>query len=103
VSPKRCPGLGAEWRDREPVTGCESGQERFRQQLDVAIPVTQRRQREDDHLQAIVEILAEFSAANGSSQVDVSRSDQTDIHVAGCQPADPPNLSALQSAQQLGL
>ena len=69
----------------------------------VVAPFAQRRQRDLDHVDAEVEVLAERAGGHGALEIAVGGGDDADVDVHLGQPAQPRELAVLQHLQQLGL
>src|SRR5690606_30663676 len=69
----------------------------------VALALAQRRKHQRHHIDAIIQIGAEFLLDDRLFQILVGRGDKTDIHLDGAAAADPFELAFLEHAQQLGL
>src|ERR1043166_4836594 len=65
--------------------------------------LTQWRRRDRDHIEPVIQILAELSCAYELHQVAVRSGDYPNIHANGFRAADALELALLQDAQQLGL
>ena len=100
---ERGAGFGVQLRHRQSVGGRDPLDEGAGQQLDVAFPIPQRWQHQDDDVEPVVEVLAELSPAHGLSQIDVRCRDDADIDLPALLSADPANAASLQGAQQLRL
>ena len=66
-------------------------------------PLAQRRHRDLDHLQAVIEILAELAAQHHRFEVAVGGGDDADVDVDRFVAAKLGELRVLQHVQQLGL
>ena len=66
-------------------------------------PGAQRRQAHTDHVQPIVEVLAEAPVGDRPVEVPVRRRDDTDIDRVRLRGADRAHLHFLENAQQLDL
>ena len=73
------------------------------QQRDVAGALAQRRQLDRDHVDAVVELLAELPLGDGLAQVAVRRRHDAHVHVDERGAADAADLPLLQRAQELDL
>ena len=69
----------------------------------VALPTPQRGQRDVDHVEPIVQILAEFSLRDQLLQVAVRRGDEADVHGLGLVAAHALELPLLEHSKQLHL
>ncbi len=78
-------------------------QEVQRQRFDVLRALAQRRQLDDDGIEAVKQILAESPALDLGVQVGVGRRQDTRVDVTEPRRADALHLASLQHAQQLGL
>ena len=58
---------------------------------------------EHQHLEPVVEVLAEEARRHAALEVLVGGADEADVHPEGAGVADPPNLAVLEGAQQLRL
>jgi hypothetical protein len=65
--------------------------------------VAQRRQRQGDDVEAVVEVLPELTPGDRGGKIDVGRPDDADVDLTGVLTADPANRPRLERAQQLGL
>ena len=72
----------------------------LRQILD---PIAQRRHADRDHVDPVVEILAEPSFLDRLLEIDVGRRDQPEVGLDRLRSADALDLAFLDGAQQLGL
>jgi hypothetical protein len=75
----------------------------LREQRNVFAPLTERRQRHRDDVQAVKEVLAERPLLDHLAQVHVARGDDADVESHRARFADTLDLALLQRAQQLGL
>jgi alpha-D-ribose 1-methylphosphonate 5-triphosphate synthase subunit PhnL len=75
----------------------------LRQQRNVLAPLAQRRQLRRDHVEAVVQVLAELAAGDRLLQVAVGGRDDAHVDLARSVAADGPHLAFLQHAQQLDL
>ena len=75
----------------------------FRQQRDVRAAVAERRQRDGDDVDAIVEVLAKASLVDFLGQLAIGGCDQADVDPDRLVAADAAHFAFLQDAQQLGL
>ena len=73
------------------------------QQRDVLAPLAQRRQRDRDDVQAVVEVLAELAFLDHLAQVGVGGRDDARVELDRARLADALDLPLLERAQQLGL
>ena len=85
------------------LTGGELAQEVVREQRQVVQPFPQRRNRQGDDLQPVVEIFPERALRDRLLQVAVRRREQPEVHVDVAAAADPHDLPLLKHAQQLHL
>jgi hypothetical protein len=69
----------------------------------VLAPIAQRRQRDLEHTQPVVQVLAELTALHRAVEIAVGRRDQPDIHLDQARAAEAHELTLLEHAQQLGL
>ena len=69
----------------------------------VFLVLAQRRNIDGDHVEAVVEILAERAFFERGAQVAVGGGDQADIHFERFRAAEPLEFALLQDAQQLHL
>ena len=70
---------------------------------DVVEPLAQRRQRDLEHAEPVVEVLAELAALHRRVQVAVGGGDHADVGRDHARAAEPHELALLEHAQQLGL
>ena len=75
----------------------------FGQRRAVAAPLAQRRQRDAQHRQPVVEVGAEAALAHARLEVAVRRADHPHAHRDRARAADPHHLAFLQHAQQARL
>ena len=80
-----------------------AAQEERRERRDVLDALAQRRQRDRDHAQAEVEVLAEPAFLHRLVEVDVGGGDQAEVGLDRAGAADALDLALLNRAQQLGL
>ena len=73
------------------------------QQMDVPVPVAQRRQRHLHHRQPVIQILAKRILRHGLLQINIGRGHHAGIHRNRLPPADPFNRLFLQKTKQLHL
>ena len=79
------------------------GQERLAQRQDVVTPVTQRWQPDREHIEAVIEVLAELSVRNGSLQITVRGGDHPGVRAQHPGATQPLELAFLKHAEKLGL
>ena len=77
--------------------------ERLHQERNVLDALAQRREVHGDHVQAVVEILAERSLLHHLRQVGVGRGDDADVDLDRARIANALELALLQHAQHLHL
>src|SRR6185503_19428660 len=65
--------------------------------------LTERRQRDRKHVEAVIQIAAKSSFSHFFSEVAIGRGDDSHVDVDGPRTAETFDLSFLQHAQQLGL
>ena len=73
------------------------------EQRDVVGALAQRRQVHREHVDAVVEVLAEAAARDELIEIAVGRGDDADVDATILIVADPAELLRLQDAQELGL
>ena len=73
------------------------------QQQDVGLALAQRRHEDREHVQPVVEILAELAGGDRLLQILVGGGDQADVGADRLGAAQPLELALLQHAQQLDL
>ena len=73
------------------------------EQRDVLAAIAQRRERDREHVEPIVQVAAEAALAHFLGQIAVGRGDDAHVDVHRARAAQPLELSFLQHAQQLGL
>src|ERR1035441_3303708 len=103
VPPERFEGPGGERLRAAAVALGGPRSEEIHEKGDVFAPLPQRRNPQDDRVQAIEEVVAERSRRHAPLQVFVRGRDQTDVDVDRLRPADPLEVVPLEDAQQLGL
>ena len=74
-----------------------------RQYGNILATLAQRRQRDEGDIQAIVEVFAETTLADGLHQVHVGGGDHPHVHLNGLARADAGDFALLQNAQQFDL
>jgi hypothetical protein len=74
-----------------------------RQYGNILATLAQRRQRDEGDIQAIVEVFAETTLADGLHQVHVGGGDHPHVHLNGLARADAGDFALLQHAQQFDL
>src|SRR5256714_2453795 len=79
------------------------GEEVRGEQGDVAVALAQRRQRDLDAADAVVEVLAEASLLDGRFELAVRGGDDADVGGAVGGVADAPKLAVLQETEKLRL
>ncbi len=67
---------------------------------DVVSAFAQRRDPDADHVDPVIEIVAETTGLDLTLEIAVGRRNQADIHVTRAGVADPPDLAALEEPQQ---
>src|SRR5437763_622465 len=78
-------------------------EEGVRQQEDVVAPLTQRRQRDLDAANAVIEVLAKTSFLDGLIELAIRRRHDPDVGGTVRRLADTPELAVLEETQQLRL
>src|SRR3990172_727463 len=78
-------------------------QEEPSERQDVLASLTQRRDEQREHPQAVVEILAELQPGDAGSQVLVGRTEDAHIHGEGARVADAADLATLEDTKELRL
>src|SRR5882762_4270997 len=73
------------------------------QRYDVRLPVAQRRHEDGEHVESVVEILAELPLGDGLFEIPVGGADQADVDLHRLRPAQALELLFLQDAEQLHL
>ena len=96
-------GLGVDAVDGALVLVAEPGEEMLDQRADVGQALAERRQRDADHVDPVVEVLTEGPLLDEFSQVLVGGHDDADVHVEGLIAADGFELPLLKDAQELDL
>src|SRR5512143_2243715 len=74
-----------------------------REEHDIVRTVAQRRQRDRDDVEPIVQVLAELAALHRASEIHVRRGDDAHVDRDRFGAADPPRPTLLEYAQQLAL
>ena len=95
--------LGGEARDRLVVLGSIDPDEVLREQRDVLPAVAQRRDRDHDDAEAVVEVVPEPSLRDHLLQVHVGRGDDPHVGLLRLDAPDPHELLFLDDAEQLRL
>ena len=90
-------------RDRLAVLGRRARDERLDEEGNVLLPVAQRRQRDGDDAEAVIEVLAELSLRHEARQVRVRRRDDAHVGADRLDGADRQELALLEDAQELRL
>ena len=75
----------------------------FTEERDVPGALAERRERDGDDAEAVVEVLAEAPRRDGLLEIPVRRRDDAHVDVEVARPADPPEGLLLEEAQELGL
>src|SRR5690606_16424325 len=70
---------------------------------EIAFALTQRRQEDRHHADAIIEVGAKLAFLNRLFQIAIGRADKTNVDLHRARSADALELALLQHAQQLGL
>src|SRR6516164_10749316 len=83
-----------------PQLAADLAQEISRENLDIAAALAQRRQVDRQHIEAVIEILAQLACRNRLAQPHIGRRDYPDINLDRLTPTDAQDLSFLQKAQQ---
>ena len=73
------------------------------QHRNIVLPLPQRRHRDLQHRQPVIQILPETAVPHRLLQIAVGRGNQADIHLDGMDPAHAFELTLLQHPQQLHL
>ena len=105
------PGIGAQSRARigvqllrgQPVLAAGPLEEGLRQHQDVAAALPERRQRERQHREPMIEVLAEAPLAGGRLQVEIAGGDDAHVHRLAPGGAEPAHDALLDGGQELGL
>src|SRR6266481_1326019 len=92
-----------ETADRLPVLRRVPADEMFRQQRDVLDAVAQRREDHLDHVEAVVEVLAELPLPHPAGKVLVGGGHHAAVHLDRAGPAQALDLAVLQEPEQLHL
>jgi hypothetical protein len=95
--------LGCEAQGRATVLPGRAVEEVGRQQPDVLPALAQGRQLDLDHVEPVVEVVAEAPGLGLGQQVAVGGGDHPDVHDPQVVVAQAPQLAALQGAQELHL
>src|SRR5262249_10744691 len=83
--------------------GRELGNQELYQQRDVAGPFAQRRQRDGEDVEAVIQVLPKLALPDGLRQVPIGRRDDAKIEPTRVRGADALELALLQHAQELHL
>jgi hypothetical protein len=75
----------------------------LREQADVVAALTQRRHRQRQHVEPVVQVLAEGARGHGGLEIDVGGRDHAHIDLDRARAADAIDGAFLQEAQQVGL
>ncbi len=89
--------------DRLVVAVVELGEERLHQQRQVVLAQAERRQLDGEHVQPVVQVLAQLAVLDGVGRVHVGRRNHADVHRLLVAPAEAAERPLLQDAQQLHL
>ena len=73
------------------------------QYRDVLAPFAQRRQRDRQHVQPVVEVLAELAFGDHLFEIALAAGDDADVHGNGARAAEPLDGAVLQHPQELHL
>ena len=73
------------------------------EQRNVLAAIAQRRQLDREHVQPVVEVLAQLAGPHRLGRVEVGRGDDPDVHRLLLAAAETPERALLQHAQQLHL
>src|SRR5690606_31087979 len=96
-------GFRAEVQGRQIHAGPDSGEQSLGNQHDVVATFAQRRQLQLDHVEAVVEVLAEQALVRQCLEVPVGGGHQPHIDLLRLDRADAADLAFLQYPQQPGL
>lgn len=94
---------GRQDRDRQAVGTSQPLEEALRQQLEVAAPFTQRRQRQRHHVQAVEEVLPELAPPDRRPEVGMRGRDDPHVDAMGLLAAHAPDLATLEGPEELRL
>src|SRR5262249_37034542 len=86
-----------------PELALEGTEHHLYERGDVLGPLAQRRHMDDEHVQAVEEVLAEASLCDHFAQVRVRRGDHPDIELPRLRRADGPYLPGFQESEELHL
>jgi len=103
VARERRARLGREPLRGPRVLGARAPQEVLGEQLDVAGALAQRRQRDRDRREPVVEILAEAARAHRGGEVLVGRGDELHVERLGTRAAEPAHGALVERREQLRL
>ena len=103
VRAERGPGVGAQGLGREPIVGARADEERFGEQDDVATPLPERRQRDGQDGEAVVEGLEEPLCPHGGLEVDARRRDDPGLSRLAPRAAETPDRALLDCCEKLRL
>ena len=103
VRAQRSPGVRREHLGRKVVFGAGSGQEVLGELQDVIAPLPQRRKREGDDREAMIEVFPELAGPDGRREVLVRRGDDPDVHRFTSRAAQAPDPLLFDRAQELHL
>ena len=90
-------------RDRPAVPRVELVDEHLNEQRQVVLALTQRRQRDLEDVEPVVEVFPQLAVLDGHRRVLVRRGDDADVHRLFVFAADAPERALLQDPQQLHL
>src|SRR5208282_607601 len=105
------PGVGAKHLDgltrnpgvRAPHFFREAPDEVFAKQRNIALPVPQRRKRNSNDLEPVVEVFPEFALRKSGFKIAIGRSDYSNVNRNGFAGAEPLDASFLEQAQDFRL
>ena len=103
VRAQRGDGVGLERLRFELLLPCEVRQEVARQHLDVALAVAQRRQRDPEDVEPVVQVFTELQTSDSVMQRVVRRGHDAATDLDLLQTAQAAHAALLERAQQLGL
>ena len=103
VGLERLPRLVRQSLDLGAVAAVAVIDEARHQQRDVLEPIAQRRQMQAQHIEAVVEVLAELALLDRVLGILVGGGEVAHVDLDLAVPADPAHLAVLEHAQQLGL
>src|SRR4029077_9151093 len=92
-----------QWVDRAAHLGGEPGGKGGSKQRNVVLARAQRRNRDREDVEAVVEIVAKFAFRDRFLEIAIRRGDHAQVHLSRLRAADRLEFAFLQNAEQLYL